>query len=184
MNKSEETIQGGPTKRRAVYPGSFDPITNGHVDIIKRGLNISDQLIVAVLENPKKSPLFSTKERVEMIKQIFSEEDRIQVQSFHGLLIDFAREQDAEIVIRGLRAVSDFEYEFQMALMNRKLAPEVEILYMMPRVDYSFLSSNLVKEVCLLGGCLDGLVPAGVESRMKEKFALTKGATKSLEKDK
>jgi pantetheine-phosphate adenylyltransferase len=184
MTKPEDMIKRSLTERKAVYPGSFDPITNGHVDIIKRGLNISDELIVAVLENPKKSPLFPTKERVEMIKHIFSREDRIRVQSFHGLLIDFARKQNAEIVIRGLRAVSDFEYEFQMALMNRKLAPEVEILYMMPRVDYSFLSSNLVKEVCMLGGCLDGLVPAEVESRMKEKFGQRNQANKSFNKDK
>lgn len=183
MTKLEDIIKGGQSERKAIYPGSFDPITNGHVDIIKRGLNISDQLIVAVLENPKKTPLFSTKERVEMINYIFSGEDRIRVQSFRGLLIDFARKQDAEIVIRGLRAVSDFEYEFQMALMNRKLAPEVEILYMMPRVDYSFLSSNLVKEVCMLGGCLGGLVPAEVENRMKEKFGQRDQENKSLNKD-
>lgn len=171
MSKLEAIIKGGNSERKAIYPGSFDPITNGHVDIIKRGLNISDQIIVAVLENPKKTPLFSTKERVEMIQNIFSGEMRIQVQAFRGLLVDFARRQDAKIVIRGLRAVSDFEYEFQMALMNRKLAPEVEILYMMPRVNYSFLSSNLVKEVCSLGGCLDGLVPAGVEAHLKEKLS-------------
>lgn len=164
-------------KKKAVYPGSFDPITNGHVDIIERGLNIFDQINIAVLKNPKKEPLFSTKERVGMIESIFKDTKRIKVMSFHGLLVDFAKKINSNIVIRGLRAVSDFEYEFQMSLMNRKLAPDIETLYMMPAVEYSFLSSQLVKEVCLLGGCLEGLVPSSVEEKLSNKLKKNKNIT-------
>lgn len=155
----------------AIYPGSFDPITNGHVDIIDRGLRIFEQIIVAVLENPKKESLFTTEERVAMIQEIFRTEPRVKVQSFDGLLVDFARKHQAGIVIRGLRAVSDFEYEFQMALMNRKLNPDLETLFMMPNLNYTFLSSRLVKEIYMLGGCIKGLVPEAVEKRLREKFA-------------
>lgn len=157
-------------ENRAVYPGFFDPITNGHVDIIRRGLKIFDKIIIAVLKNPKKNALFSTKERVMMIKEIFALDPRIEVKEFDGLLVDFARRNKANIVMRGLRAVSDFEYEFQMALMNRKLNPEIETLFMMPSVDYSFLSSRLVKEVFALGGCVRDLVPKIVEKRLREKL--------------
>ncbi len=157
-------------KHIAVYPGFFDPITNGHVDIIKRGLNVFDQLIVAVLENPIKTALFSTKERVDMIMDIFSDQKSIEVKSFHGLLVDFMKAHHAKIVIRGLRAISDFEYEFQMALMNMKLEPEIETLFMMPNVSFTFLSSRLVKEVAMLGGTLEGLVPKDVEEKLKRKF--------------
>ncbi len=156
--------------RIAVYPGFFDPITNGHVDIIKRGLHVFGQLIVAVLENPVKTALFSTKERVDMIKDIFSDQKSIKVISFHGLLVDFMKTHQAKIVIRGLRAISDFEYEFQMALMNMKLDPEIETLFMMPNVSFTFLSSRLVKEVAMLGGTLEGLVPRDVEKKLKQKF--------------
>ncbi len=154
----------------AVYPGFFDPITNGHVDIIRRGLKIFDKIIVAVLKNPKKNALFSTKERVAMIKETFADDPRIEVKAFDGLLVDFAKKNRAKTVMRGLRAVSDFEYEFQMALMNRKLNPEIETLFMMPSVDYSFLSSRLVKEVFALGGCVRDLVPKAVEKRLREKL--------------
>lgn len=157
-------------KGRAVYPGSFDPITNGHVDIIERGLKIFNEIVIAVLENPKKRPLFATKERVEMIEKIFAGQDNIKIQSFHGLLVQFAKKINAPIVIRGLRAISDFEYEFQMTLMNRKLDPDVETFFMMPSVKYSFLSSKLVKEVSLLGGCLKDLVPPEVEENLKKKL--------------
>jgi len=166
--------------RVAVYPGFFDPITNGHVDIIKRGLNVFDQLIVAVLENPIKTALFSTNERVDMIKDIFSDKKNIEVISFHGLLVDFMKRNNAKIVIRGLRAISDFEYEFQMALMNMKLDPEIETLFMMPNVSFTFLSSRLVKEVAMLGGKLEGLVPRDVEEKLKQKFKVSPNTTSIL----
>lgn len=158
-------------EKRAIYPGSFDPITNGHIDIIERGLKIFNEIIVAVLENPKKEALFSTEERVAMIKEIFASNPQVKVKSFDGLLVDFARKNKARIVIRGLRAVSDFEYEFQMALMNRKLYPELETLFMMPSLNYTFLSSRLVKEIYMLGGCIKGLVPEAVEHRLRLKFS-------------
>jgi pantetheine-phosphate adenylyltransferase len=159
--------------KKAVYPGSFDPITNGHVDIIRRGLEIFEQILVAVLENPKKKSLFSTKERVAMIQKIFADNNKVEVESFHGLLVDFANTNESKMIIRGLRAISDFEYEFQMALMNRKLDPEIETLFMMPSLNYSFLSSRLVKEVSMLGGCLDGLVPGEVEEKLRDKYKTT-----------
>jgi pantetheine-phosphate adenylyltransferase len=157
-------------EKKEIYPGSFDPITNGHVDIIKRALEIFDKILIAVLENPQKEPLFTTKERMDMIKEIFADRKDVEVKAFHGLLVEFAKNNNAKIVIRGLRAISDFEYEFQMALMNRKLNPEIETFFMMPNVEYSFLSSNLVKEIFELGGCLQDLVPEQVENRLREKF--------------
>jgi len=160
-------------ENKAVYPGSFDPITNGHVDIIHRGMEIFDHILIAILENPKKESLFSTKERIDMIKDLFAGQENIEVKSFHGLLVEFARENNAKMIIRGLRAISDFEYEFQMALMNRKLDPEIETFFMMPNVNYSFLSSKMVKEVCMLGGRLEGLVPPDVEKRLKAKYRTT-----------
>ena len=158
------------TEKRAVYPGTFDPITNGHVDIIQRGLKIFDSILVAVLENPKKKPLFSTKERINMIQEFFVDHGNIEVKAFHGLLVEFAKKNNANIVIRGLRAITDFENEFQMALMNRKLDPEIETLFMMPNVSYSFLSSKLVKEIFMLGGCLKDLVPGEIEKKLRGKF--------------
>ena len=155
---------------RAIYPGSFDPVTNGHIDIIERGLGIFDRIIIAVLENPKKTPLFTTKERVAMIREVFAGREKVEVQSFNGLLVDFARDHKTRVVIRGLRAISDFEAELQMALMNRKLAPDIETLFMMPSLRYSFLSSNLVREVVALGGCVDGLVPEPIAQRIREKI--------------
>ncbi len=157
-------------ERKAVYPGSFDPITNGHVDIIKRGLKVFDSILVAVLENPKKKPLFSSEERVSMIQELFADQKNTEIKAFHGLLVEFAKNNDAKVVIRGLRAISDFENEFQMALMNMKLDPEIETFFMMPNLSYSFLSSKLVKEIFMLGGCLKDLVPKQVEHRLRIKF--------------
>jgi len=164
-------------EKRAVYPGSFDPITNGHVDIILRGTQLFPQILVAVLENPKKATLFSTDERVAIIRNIFKDLPNIEVEAFHGLLADFTRSHGVQAVIRGLRAVSDFEYEFQMALMNQQLNPDLETLFMMPSARYTFLSSSLVKEVFALGGPVRDLVPALVEQKLREKFH---GKPKSL----
>ena len=162
---------------RAVYPGSFDPITNGHVDIILRGARLFPRILIAVLENPKKATLFPVRERVAIIRDIFKNQPRIKVESFHGLLADFARASGVGVVIRGLRAVSDFEYEFQMALMNQQLNPDLETLFMMPSARYTFLSSSLVKEVYALGGTVRGLVPPSVERKLREKFS---GKSESL----
>jgi pantetheine-phosphate adenylyltransferase len=158
----------------ALYPGSFDPITNGHVDIIERGLRVFDRIVVAVLENPKKATLFTTKERVRMIQDIFASKKEVEVRAFDGLLVDFARARGTGVVMRGLRAISDFEYEFQMALMNRNLAPDIETFFMMPNVNYSFLSSNLVREVAALGGSVEGLVPGSVARKLRDKIKKSK----------
>ena len=157
-------------ERIAIYPGSFDPITNGHIDIIRRGAKLFPRIVVAVLQNPKKTTLFSTEERVEIIREIFQGETQIEVDTFHGLLVHFAKERGIRIVIRGLRAVSDFEYEFQMALMNQNLSPELETLFMMPSAPYTFLNSGVVKEVFALGGSVRDLVPPVVERRLHEKL--------------
>jgi len=154
-------------EKKAIYPGSFDPITNGHVDIIQRGLKVFDKVIVAVLDNPQKAPLFKTRERVDMIQDIFPGQKKIVVQSFHGLLVDFVRARRANVVIRGLRAISDFEYEFQMALMNRKIYPAAETFFMAARETYSYVSSRILKEAASLGGCIDGLAPPVASSRMQ-----------------
>jgi pantetheine-phosphate adenylyltransferase len=158
------------SRRLAVYPGSFDPPHNGHLDIIQRGLPIFDELLIAVLRNEEKRPLFSVEERVEMIRELVADTPRCRVESFSGLLVDFMEEVGASTIVRGLRALSDFEYEFQMALMNRRLNPRVETVFMMPKEDYSYLSSRLVKEVFALGADLSGLVPAPVLARLARKL--------------
>jgi pantetheine-phosphate adenylyltransferase len=146
----------------AVYPGSFDPITNGHEDIIKRASGIFDEVIVAVLVNPDKKGLFEIEERVEMIKKVITPYPNVKVESFSGLLINFMKTKKAEVIIKGLRAVSDFEYEFQMALLNNKLSPAVETLFMMTSAQYSYLSSSAVKQVAMFGGCIKDLVPDAI----------------------
>jgi pantetheine-phosphate adenylyltransferase len=155
--------------RVAIYPGSFDPLTNGHVDIIERGSRIFDQIVVAILSNVEKTPLFSEKERVEIIRDVFTGRDNVQVETFSGLLVDYAHKKQANVLVRGLRAVSDFEYEFQMALMNRHLAPGLETVFMMPAEQYTYISSRLIKEVFTLGGEITGLVPPIVEDQLRAK---------------
>lgn len=148
--------------RIAVYPGSFDPITNGHEDIIKRAANIFDEVIVAVLVNPDKKGLFSIEERVKLIQKVVEPYNNVKVESFSGLLINFMKSKEAKVIIKGLRAVSDFEYEFQMALMNNKLDDSIETLFMMTSAQYSYLSSSSVKQVAMFGGCIKGLIPDAI----------------------
>ncbi len=150
----------------AVYPGTFDPVTNGHLDIIQRGCRIFDEVVVAILENPEKDPLFSVEERRELIELSTRGLPNVRVEAFAGLLSDYARSRGARVIVRGLRAISDFEYELQMAMMNRRLNPDMETVFMMPSETWSYLSSRLVKEVVALGGSVQGLVPAEVERRI------------------
>jgi len=154
----------------AVYPGSFDPITNGHLDIIERAINIFDELIVAVAIDPNKSTLFSAQERVEMIKEVTKNLEKVRVQSFSDLLIDFMKRNNANIIIRGMRAISDFEHESQLALMNKKLAPEIETIFMVTCSKYSYLNSSIVKEIASLSGCISQLVPEIVEENLRKKL--------------
>ena len=156
--------------KRAVYPGMFDPIHNGHVDVIQRSLQIFDELIVAVVANPSKQPLFSMKERLEMIDEATSELSNFRIVAFDGLLIDLVARERADCIVRGIRAVSDFEYEFQMALMNRKLRSTVETVFLMPHEKYTYISSRLIKEVASFGTSVAGLVPPIVEKRLAEKY--------------
>jgi len=154
----------------ALFPGSFDPITNGHLDIVERGLSVFREVVIAVLINSEKRPLFTVEERVKTIRQVFRGNKRVRVDTFSGLLVDYAERAGAAVIIRGLRAISDFEYEFQMALMNRRLNPKVETVFMMPAESYSYVSSRLVKEVFHLGGRVSDLVPPAVEKRLREKY--------------
>jgi pantetheine-phosphate adenylyltransferase len=156
--------------KTAIYPGTFDPVTNGHIDLMVRALKIFDQLIVAVAVNDRKIPLFTLEERVELLKKCVPRSSKIKITSFDGLLVDYARSQKSTALVRGLRAVSDFEYEFQMALMNRKLDKDIETIYLMPSEQYTCLNSGLVKEVARMGGRLDGLVPALVSKTLKRKY--------------
>lgn len=154
----------------AIYPGSFDPVTNGHLDLIARGATIFDQLIVAVAQNLEKDPLFAAKERVEMLEAVTFEWKNVEVDVFNGLLVDYARGQNAGVIVRGIRAVSDYEYELQMALMNRKIEPDIETVFMLPAEQYSYLSSRLVKELARFGGATKDFVPALVQERLSAKF--------------
>jgi pantetheine-phosphate adenylyltransferase len=153
----------------AIYPGSFDPLTNGHVDIIQRGARLFDRIVVAILLNMDKSPLFTVPERVAIAREVFESTANVEVDTFDGLLVDYARRKHAGVIVRGLRAISDFEFEMQMALMNRRLNPDVETVFMMPAETYTYVSSRLVKEIVALGGSVTGLVPAIVERRLREK---------------
>jgi pantetheine-phosphate adenylyltransferase len=153
----------------AVYPGSFDPLTNGHVDIISRGARLFDRIIVAMLVNAEKQPLFTMQERVDICRAVFKGQTNVEIDTFDGLLVDYVARRGANVIVRGLRAISDFEYEFQMALMNRRLDGGIETIFMMPAEQYTYISSRLIKEVFSLGGRVDGLVPELVEARLRDK---------------
>jgi pantetheine-phosphate adenylyltransferase len=158
-------------KKTAVYPGSFDPITNGHLDIIRRGLLIIDELIILVSYNPDKKFLFSVEERIEMIREVVGDNPRIRIDSFPGLLVDYVKKESADVILRGLRAVSDFEYEFQMAIMNRRLDREIETVFLMTGYKWFYASSKLIKEVASLGGSCEGVVPDIVCKKLQEKYS-------------
>ena len=157
-------------KGRAIYPGSFDPPTNGHLDLIQRGSKIFEELVVAILRNPEKSPMFSVAERLDMLKELTADLSNVRIDMFDGLMVEYAKSMDAMCVLRGIRAISDYEYELQMALMNRKLEPTLETVFMMPADKYSYVSSRLVREVAQAGGPVKGLVPEAVEQKLREKL--------------
>jgi len=167
LEMPSETIASSVT---AIYPGSFDPVTNGHLDLIQRGAMIFDKLIVAVSQNSEKDPLFAVKERVEMIEAVTFEHKNVEIDVFDGLLMDYARAKNARVILRGIRAVSDYEYELQMAMMNRKIEPDIETVFMLPAEQYSHLSSRLVRELARLNGPLKDFVPQNVQERLKNKF--------------
>ena len=157
----------------AIYPGSFDPITNGHLDLIQRGSRLFDRLVVSILRHDAKEPLFSVEERMEMLREVVHVYPNVEVDSFDGLLVDYAGQRSATVLLRGIRAISDYEYELQMALMNRRLRPDLETVFLMSNEAYSFISSRLVKEVFGLGGDITGLVPPSVEARLQRRLAET-----------
>lgn len=161
--------------RSAVYPGSFDPITNGHLDLIRRGTRLFDRIIIAVLENEGKAPLFSVAERMELLHSSTADLPGVEIHAFSGLLVDFLHRMNSNVVVRGIRAVSDYEYEFQMALMNRELAPDTETIFMMPAVEYTYVSSRLVKEVFRLGGDISRLVPPVVLEKLEARVQKSRG---------
>jgi pantetheine-phosphate adenylyltransferase len=158
-----------------MYPGSFDPITNGHLDLIERCVRLADKLVIAILRNESKQPLFTVEERMEIIREVVQGYPNVEVDSFDGLLVDYAAQKNATLILRGIRAISDYEYELQMALMNRRLRPEIETIFMMAGEAYSFISSRLVKEVFRLGGNITGLVPPLVEVRLKKRMSSAGG---------
>jgi pantetheine-phosphate adenylyltransferase len=161
----------------AIYPGSFDPITNGHLDLIERASKLFERLFVAILTNLEKQPLFTVNERVEMLKSVTSGMGNVAIDTFSGLLVDYALRKNAQVIVRGVRAFSDYEYELQMALMNRKLQPSVETVFLMPAESYTYLSSRLVKEIAQHGGSVKGLVPPAVEERLRGKVTADTPAT-------
>jgi pantetheine-phosphate adenylyltransferase len=162
-------VAARPNPVIALYPGSFDPITNGHLDLIDRGAKLCDHLIVAILRNEEKEPLFSVEERMEMLREVVRAYPNVEVDSFNGLLVDYAKQKGATTILRGIRAISDYEYELQMALMNRRLCPTVETVFLMASEAYSFISSRLIKQVISLGGNISGLVPPSVEVRLRNR---------------
>ncbi len=168
-------MQTKPPSVVAIYPGSFDPITNGHLDLIQRGARLFDRLIVSILRNETKAPLFSVEERMEMLREVLHVYPNVEVDSFDGLLVDYAAARSATVLLRGIRAISDYEYELQMALMNRRLQPGLETVFMMASEAYSFISSRLVKEVFSLGGNIAGLVPPSVEARLRGRMTQATG---------
>ena len=170
VNINATLLKADLMERIAVYPGSFDPVTNGHLDIVRRGLKLFDRVVVAILVNPKKQFLFPLEERLDMLRVCLQDFKGAEVDAADGLLVDYAARHGATAILRGLRALSDFEYEFQMALMNLRLAPDIETVFLMPREEYIFLSSRLVREVALLGGPVEGMVPAPVAERIRAKF--------------
>jgi len=161
---------------RAIYPGSFDPVTLGHIDVIKRALRLFDEVIVAAAPSEGKQPLFAIEERLDLIRASLPDERRLRIKKIDGLLVDFVAAEKAQVIVRGLRAVSDFEFEFQMALMNRRLAPGVETIFLMPKEDYSYISSRIVKEVGRLGGDVSGVVTPPVAEALKRKFSAGRAA--------
>jgi pantetheine-phosphate adenylyltransferase len=172
IGRSAAALRATPMKASvAIYPGSFDPVTNGHLDLIERGEKMFDLVIVAVLKNADKEPLFTVAERVEMLREVTKRWPGVEVDVFEGLLVDYARKRHAGVILRGIRAISDYEYELQMALMNRKLEPRLETVFMLPGEPYSYLSSKLVREIAQLGGPLDGFVPSVVEQRLRAKVS-------------
>ena len=166
---------------KAIYPGTFDPPTNGHVDLIQRGAKLFDHLTVAILNNPEKNPLFTVEERVEMLKEVTGTLANVSIATFEGLMVEFARRQGASAVLRGIRAISDYEYEFQMALMNRRIAPEIETVFLQPAGRYSFVSSRMLKEVFSFGGDVTGLVPPNVLKRLRGRINKSCGCGRGTE---
>ena len=167
------------TRALAVFPGSFDPVTNGHLDIVRRGLAVFGGVRLAILLNSEKKPLFSVEERLEILREAFRGNPRVELDTFSGLLVDYARQVGASVILRGIRAISDFDYEFQMALMNRRLDPRIETVFMMPAESYTYVSSRLVKEVFQLGGRVSDLVPPVVERRLREKYRAKAPSTRA-----